>query len=138
MDKYRFRNPHSKSTKHFNVSDNKPALTYDDFKPVFSFHYMPYGQKNCLSKCDKKSRSSVVNKLVRLSQKTWDAIKSEPKEGLGWEIIPRDQFKVSLPKNITPEVPIIVFRFSDSGRMAGFRDKDIYHIVLVSPNHNLY
>lgn len=133
-----FKKLQSKSTKNFKVLEDKPTEKFDNFKPIFSFHYMPYGQKNCLSKCDKEARSFIASRLVRLSQLTWSAIRSEPKDGLGFEIIPRDQLKISIPKSITPEVPILIFRFSAVGRIAGFRDKDIYHIVLVGPNHDLY
>lgn len=128
-----------KSGKLFQVpkdieSNSDPDLS----KPIFSFHYMVYGSSTCLSKCEKNIKSSLSDTLIRLSQSTWKEIKSKPKESLGFETIPRERFKKPFPANITPEVTIIVFRFSGSGRMAGFRRKDTYHIVQIGPQHNLY
>jgi len=127
-----------KSGTRFCPSDVEPPPNYDSFQPVFSFRYMNYGSGFCLSKCNQQSKSSVSDTLLKLSQLTWSKINSRPKESLGFEKIPSDQFKASLPSVITPEVSVLVFRFSKSGRMAGFREKDIYHIILVSPNHDLY
>ena len=126
------------SSENFKTPDIEPHIDHDTLKPIFSFHYMSYGSKTCLSKCDKQSKAFIVSKLLKLSQFTWERIKSEPRDKLGFEEISREQFKVPIPKIRTPEVPLLVFRFSDTGRMAGFRDKDIYHIIAVGPHHNLY
>jgi len=50
---------------------------------------------------------------------------------MGFEPIPSHRFKVTLPSILTPDVSILVTRYDKGGRMAGFREKDIYHIVLV-------
>jgi len=71
---------------------------------------------------------------MELSQLTWAKIACEPKTGLGYEKIPQKQFKVTLPRAVTPEVSIQVFRHSRGGRIAGFRKFDIYHIILVGDN----
>lgn len=126
-----------KSTTRFKPLDEAP-INYDSLTPAFSFRYMKYHGKNCLSQCDQQAQSFIVEKLLRMSQLTWRQIISAPKKGLGYEPIPRNRFKVPLPSVVTPEVPLLVFRFSDSGRMAGFRDKDIYHIIVVGSTHNLY
>jgi len=100
-------------------------------RPIFSFHHMRYGSKHCLSKCQVDMKASIADTLVRLSQLTWGKIASEPKDGLGWEPIPHFRFKVPLPPVVTPEVTILVFRHSGASRIAGFREDDVYHIVLV-------
>ena len=112
--------------------------SYNSNKPMFSFYFMAYGSKKCMSKCENKSKSSISDTLLRLSQFTWEQIISQPKRGLGYEIIPQGQFKHPLPKEITPDVSMYIFRFSEEGRMAGFRDKDIYHVVQVGESHDLY
>ncbi len=53
-----------------------------------------------------------------------------PKEQ-GFETIPRHRFDIALPPILTPEVAILVTRYDGGGRLAGYRDRDIYHIVLV-------
>jgi len=110
----------------------KKPQNFDKLKPIFSFRHMNYGGGNCLSHCDSSSRASVVNTLLQLSQLTWSQILSARKESHGKENIPIKQFKVSLPRIVTPDVKsLMVFRFSESERMAGIRHNDIYHILLV-------
>jgi hypothetical protein len=118
--------------KNTSLFDIKEPQNYDKQKPIFSFRHMKYGGKNCISYCDKPSKASVIKKLLQLSQLTWSQILSSSKESLGKENIPRKQFKVSLPRFVTPDVKsLIVFRFSKSERMAGIRQKDIYDILVV-------
>jgi len=118
-----------KNTSRFDI---KEPQNYDNLKPIFSFRNMKYGGKNCLSKCNSRSRASMVKTLLMLSQLTWHEISSTSKESHGKENIPIEQFKVPLPHIVTPEVKTLtVFRFSRSERMAGIRYKDIYDILIV-------
>jgi hypothetical protein len=134
-----FTKPSSKSGSRFSPpSDTKTTTSSDSYKPIFSFTYMRYGSNTCLSKCDKKTQSSLAKKLLQLSQLTWSEILSISKKSFGCERIPYDQLKNRLPATITPDTIITVFRLSDSARMIGFRRHNVYHIVQVSPNHDLY
>lgn len=136
MTKNKLRKLPSKSGTHFRLPDTPPPVDYGSLKPAFSFREMKYRSKKCLSMCDVKSKASVGDTLLILSQSIWHDLVS--RRISGYEKIPQNQFRVPLPPSITPDVSIIVFHFSRSGRIAGFRDKDIYHIVLVSPKHDLY
>ncbi len=138
MAKNRLGKLGSKSGNHIHLIDIEPPINYDSYKPAFSFRYMTYGGDKCLSKCDPKSKSSISDTLLRLSQIPWKEIPSKAKGSLGFEKIPSTQFNYPLPQSVTPDVTMLVLRFSKSGRIAGFREKDIYHIVQVSPNHDLY
>ncbi len=102
-------------------------------KPLFSFHHTKYGGSHCLTTCENIVQSSVAVTMVRLSQLTWAEIGLEPKDGLGYEKIHRHQFKVALhlPSTITPDVPILVFRHSSGGRIAGYKEENIYHILVI-------
>lgn len=118
--------------KNTSLFDIEEPQNYDKQKPIFSFRHMKYGGKNCISHCDKPSKASVIKKLLQLSQLTWSQILSSSKESLGKEKIPIKQFKVPLPSFVTPDVKsLMVFRFSESERMAGIRHNDIYHILIV-------
>lgn len=123
-----------KKTPNFTVA----PPNYDDLKPAFSFRDMQYQGKVCLSTCDDKSKAAIADRLLRLSQLTWKQIHSLPKDKLGYEPIPYDSFKVTLPLTFTKETTLLVFRFSAAGRMAGYRINDTFHIVAVSPTHSLY
>jgi len=121
-----------KNTSRFNI---KEPQNYDKLKPIFSFRHMSCRGRNCLSHCDSPSRASMVNTLLQLSQLTWSQILSTRKESYGKENIPKEQFRVSLPRFVTPDVKtLMVFRFSKSERMAGIRHNDIYHILIVGAN----
>lgn len=133
-----FKHLGSKKGRHFCPTSIAPPIDYNSKKPIFSFHYMHYGSETCLTRCDNENRSAIAHKLIKISQLTWSKILSTSKRSLGFETIPHEQFKNSLPSSITPDITMIVFQFSSSGRMAGFRQKDIYHIVQVSSKHNLY
>lgn len=133
--KQRLKKPIPSDTSHFKAF---PPPNYDAYKPAFSFRDMRYRGKGCLSHCDRESKSSIVDRLLELSQLTWKEIHSNPREGLGYEPIPCDRFKVTLPPSVTPEVRLLVFRFSGPGRIAGYRKQDILHIVAVGAHHELY
>lgn len=127
----------AKTSPRFSVKE-EPQVNYNTRKPIFSFHYMKYRGAKCLSKCDSNSKGYFSEKLLEISQLTWAEITSAPRQGMGSELIPSGQFKVSLPPICTPEVSLLVFRFSSKGRIAGIRKGDIYYRVVVRQSHDLY
>lgn len=131
--KKKFKLPVQTSTRFKVIPPN-----YDDYKPSFSFRDMKYQGDVCLSAFDDSNKASVADKLLRLSQLKWKQIHSQPREALGYEPIPYDRFRITLPSTVTKETTLLVFRFSETGRMAGYRINDTYHIVAVSSSHALY
>ena len=136
-NKKKLKKPAFKESFRFKAP-KEPPIDFDSLPPAFSFRHIKYSGKRCLSKCDDNAKVSIVDKLMRLSQLTWKQIYSQSKEKLGFEKIPRDKLKFPLPSIVTPEVNIMVFRYSDAGRIAGFRAFDVYHIIAIGPNHDLY
>jgi hypothetical protein len=135
MPKERFlKRPHSRSSQRFQVMEAKPGVDYDQLPPLFSLKHIQYRKDYCISQCDEESKSLILEKLLKISQLTWRKIRSEPREGLGCEQVPQYRFRAPFPPIITPEVTILVFRYSKAGRIAGYRDKDIYHVLLVGPD----
>lgn len=133
----RLNPPPPQSGNRYSVKE-EPTINYNTQKPIFSFHYMNYGGTKCLSRCDVPSQAAISGKLLELSQLTWNQITGAPKQGNGSELIPASQFRVPLPTICTPDVKLAVFRFSHSGRIAGLRIKDVFHLIVVSPNKDLY
>ena len=127
--------PQSKNTLHISVP---PIPDYDSLKPDFSFHDIRYRKKGCLSNCEMKAKASVVDLLFNISQFTWKEIHSKPKEHYGYEKISAKDFKFPLAPTVTKETKLLVFRFSEPGRIAGYRMKNILHIVAVGPKHDMY
>ena len=126
-----FKRPPNKSSKRIQVKEVEPPIDYNLQKPIFSFKYMAYQEPGCISMCQRDKKSLIIDTFLRFSQLTWKQIVSLPRQA-GFEKIPFHRFRVSLPKKLTPEVTLLVARYDgDGGRLAGFRDKDIYHVVLV-------
>lgn len=126
-----FKKPPLSSASRFQIKETRPD--YDTFKPIFSFHNVRYKGNNCPSNCGNKT--AFINTIMLLSQRTWTELTITQKESLGQESIPVTSFKIPLPKIVTPDVKkLMVFRFSDSERVAGIRTNDIYHIVAVGIN----
>lgn len=121
-----------------NISFNtiKPP-NYDLKKPIFSFHDIKYQSRNCISNCEKEDQIKIINTLLKLSQRTWQEIKTLPREN-GYELIPIEKMKIAIPPGVSKEVDLFIFRFSKKGRFAGYRFNEILHIVGVGPNHDLY
>jgi hypothetical protein len=136
MSKRFFKSLPSKKGKRLQIPPT-PPINSGLLKPIFSFHYMTYCGSTCLSKCEKADCADFANRLLELSQLSWNDIIS--KRYAGYEKIPRHQFKNPIPTSITEDVDkLVVFNFSCAGRMAGFQRGNIYHIVQVSPTHDLY
>lgn len=124
-----FKKPSNRTSKRFQTENLEPLPNYDLHKPVFSLKYMRYQRDHCISKCETESKSLIIDTFLRLSQFTWSQLRTFPKN-IAFEQIPHYRFKASFPAVITPEVPVLVARYDDGGRIAGFREKDIFHVVL--------
>jgi len=125
-----FKKISPKDTTRLQIKDSPPD--YDAMRPLFSFRHMDYRSKSCLSGCQRNSRADIADTLLQLSQQTWSGILSSFRKGIGKEKIPVDQFMVPLPSFVTPDVrSLMVFHYSGSGRMAGIRHNDVYHVLVV-------
>lgn len=127
-----FKKPHAKTTNRIQISDAEYPQNYDLLKPSFSFKFIRYLGQHCVSQCAEDKKALILSKLLKLSQSTWKDIRRMPREQ-GFEPIPENSFLVPVPRppHITPEATILVTRYDgDGGRLAGFRDKDTYHVVL--------
>ena len=125
----KFHRPLPASSSRFRIPE---SVDYDQRKPIFSLREIRYGNPGCISTCLPPARSSVLHTMLKLSQFTWAKISTFPKEKLGYEKIPRNQFKISVPSSITQDIEeLVVFRYSDGGRIAGYRINDVFNIVLV-------
>jgi hypothetical protein len=116
---------------HFQVEEEPPD--YGKLRPIFSFFHMRYGKNYCLSKCSRVDRSEIATALLQISQLSWDEILSVERKSFGLEHIPIKQFNAKVfPKIVTPDVQaLLVFSYSHGGRMAGIRQTNIFHILLV-------
>ncbi len=126
-----FKRLQPKSGKRFQVEQLEPPIDYNKLQPIFSLKHMIYQGRCCISRCEREEKSLILDSIQRLSQSIWNEIRGWRKE-VGFEKMPHYRFRVPLPPIVTPDVSILVTRYDGKGgRMAGFREKDIFHIVLV-------
>jgi hypothetical protein len=125
----------SQNTERISIPD---IPNYESCKPAWSFRNLKYLGKVCLSQCNVREKSDFAMALLEISQFPWSEIHSKPKEHLGYEKIPVKRFKVALPPTVTQEAKLLVFRFSQTGRIAGYKTLDIFHIVAIGAKHQLY
>ncbi|RLC18583.1 MAG: hypothetical protein DRI57_08220 [Deltaproteobacteria bacterium] len=101
--------------------------------PVFSFRHL---QKQFgIGTCDP---AAFVRQLRQVSQLTWMQWKLAPRQGMGLERIPRTAIRTEIPRAITNDVgEFFSFRFTN-GRVVGFRDRSVFHIVWTDGTFRLY
>ena len=136
--KHNLKNITSKESDRIQAGEVAPRPNFNTYRPVFSFWHMRYRGDGCLSQCEIPARAAVALKLLKISQLTWRDIINAPREGNGFEMMSQESLKVSVPSTISPDVKMMIFRFSGAGRFAGFRENDVYHIALISEDHDLY
>ena len=104
--------------------------------PVFSLQYVQ--PSYCISKCTKDEKSSLVDKMHRLSNLTWAELKQAGRHQLGFEKIARDSIKSAIPNHLTPDVDLIAFRFDGMKPMVGYRREATFFILWLDRDFTLY
>ena len=128
-----------KNEEHHIRPHDASSISPDNMSPLFSLSYM--ARDHCITCCERDERAAFAVKLRELSQLTWAQLRNAPRQGMGYEKINRDSFRVAIPSQITEDVHIIAFRFDGSKPIVGFRDRDdrrIFHIVWVDRNFTVY
>jgi hypothetical protein len=124
-----FKHLKNKPSNRFQTDNLASPPNYDLHKPIFSLKHMRYQGDYCISKCERETKSLIIDTILRLSQYTWAQLKTFPKN-TAFEPIPIHRFKASFPPVVTEEVSILVARYDNGGRIAGYREKDIFHIII--------
>lgn len=104
--------------------------------PVFSFHHL--SKDYCITKCDNNDRLAFVEKMHKLSQITWEVIRTSHRHGLGSEKIDHKSIRASIPPHVTKEIPIIALRFNGKKPMVGYKEKNIFHVIWFDRDFTLY
>lgn len=103
--------------------------------PLFSFKYL---KDTSIKKCkDYTFFFNFIMRLQKLSDLGWDEIRISKKHSFGLEKIPQHKIKpdVKLPKFITPEMDLDVFRASgDNHAFVGFQKEKIFCILFIEAN----
>lgn len=108
----------------------------DGVPPVFCLRHLAEGWK--ISDCERDDQAAFALTAERLSQLTWQEIRSAHRHGLGAEKISRDALKAAVPGSVTEDVQFLALRFSGKKPMVGFRSREIFHVVWLDPSFKLY
>ena len=120
------------------AAPSTPVQSYDKLKPMFSLSNVIKTYCCIKESCNNEEKKHILEKLVELSDLTWQEIKNAPKTGMGFELIPIQQFNVSLPSQYDAEEKLYVFRLTKKMRMAGTRRNENFNILIIDRNHNSY
>jgi hypothetical protein len=118
--------------------DGREVGSTDAFPPIFALKTVKGWS---VSDCIKDEKARFASKLHDLSQSVWSELEgTDHTSGQGCETIPRKSIKGSgVPNYITKDVEnFIVFRCGLKFRIVGFRSMQVFNIVWLDRNHQLY
>lgn len=122
-----------------NIASSKGQLSKNT---IFCFKYIDneYDADNlCGSRTQNKFQKAFIKKIQKISQITIAEVRSDDKYGFGYELLDVDQLKKDIPNSITEDIgKVNVFRFGGDGRIVGYYNKSIFHILFVDPHLKLY
>lgn len=102
--------------------------------PVFCFHYLH--DNFHLDQCDKNARAAFAMALVKRSSLTWDDLARLPRHKLGWELIPGEQLRMTLPDKFSDSRKVMVMRYDGMLPMAGVRVGQTFHVLAIEAKFN--
>ena len=109
----------------------------DDLSPVFCLRHL--GRGHPLSACDPAEKAALAERLFELSQLTWNQIKIAPRHGQGFEKIARNALRgVSIPPEVTDEIPVLAFRFSGRKPMLGYQIGRLLTLIALDRDFTAY
>ena len=109
-------------------SDQKP--------PIFSFEYLQAGW--CIQDCQQEEKAKILERLRKISQRTWQDIRQLDRHGYGTEVINHNSLRVGLPQFITEDVKLLAFRAYDLVAMVGYRKGRVFHVIWIDRQFKLY
>ncbi len=101
--------------------------------PIFDVSDLSKGPYS-LALCTKDEKSAFADKLVEMSQSSWQELFQANRHKQGYEIIEN----YPKPSNLTDDVKIIAFRFYGMAPMIGYRQEQIFHIIALDRDFTAY
>lgn len=97
--------------------------------PIFCFAYLQKGYG--IEDLEKSEKVYILDELDKMRQLSWIRWQSIDKTQ-GFEKVPLKQLTPKPPPDFADREQVYVKRFSDVGRIIGFREGDIFHIVWIA------
>jgi hypothetical protein len=93
----------------------------------------------CVSACSQEQQAKFAETLRKLASLTWAQIKQAHRQGLGSEILRREDITPSaIPLNLSPDVKILGFRYWEKCRMLCYRNREVLHIFWLDRDYSAY
>lgn len=131
----RINNPHD-INKGKNIKIATVQIPNYDY-PIFCFKHLH--KDHHLDHCTSDEKKSFIERLVLLSQMTWEQIKLAPRHGLGTEKIAVGSIKKGVPSFITEDVTfLLALRFDGKKPFIGHRNQFIFHVIFIDRDFTCY
>lgn len=132
----RIQSPPAKSGK--NIRGDQAPPKQDEDYPLFSMRHLISGEY-CFSKLDKDHKASVASSIFKRKDLTWKQLQTLHRHKLGFEMIPINQLRGSIPNHIKDgHEKLMVFRFKGMAAMVGYRERATFYILYFDHNFTLY
>lgn len=133
MAKRSIRPPRAKNSKNIRTQQLSSGST-NELLPVFSFAWYQ-DNADCCKKLTVSHYGKALEKILKLSKMRWQDIQTNSRQRNGTEVISRNEIKATIPREITEDVDFLSIRFhDDKGRIVGFRDGVVFHVVWFDVN----
>ena len=116
-------------------ADNTPP---EKHHPAFCLRYLDKDNNYCLSKCNRRQKAAFADKVHKLGKMSWAEVRMAPSHGLGYEPIAKNRLRKPLPRDVSPDVQIIAFRFSGKAPMVGYRKGKVFYVLWFDRKFKLY
>jgi hypothetical protein len=113
---------------------SRSKLSSDFDYPIFCFKHLQTDIS--INKCNEDIFKEFLKRVYKLSILGWKEIHKSPRHSYGWEKIPRNQIKPSLPSFVTPEVDFLyAFRYTGGNLpFLALRNGNILHVIFIEAN----
>lgn len=116
--------------------DHDLYINYNLLTPVFSFRYL---DNKLIKNLKVKDWSEFIFKIKKLESIEWACIQTDSyKNGHGCEYIPRKQFHFNVPDEFMDKEKFAVFRYTQKGRIIGYRDERVFYVLWIDTKHESY
>lgn len=109
---------------------------------IFCFKYIDHKydvEKLCGRGIQPKLQKYFIKKIQKISQIDKGTVQSDDKRGFGYENLSVTNLKEIFPVLSTRDVQeVSVFRFGGEGRIIGYYNKNVFHILFIDPKLELY
>mgnify|MGYP006325550845 CR=1 FL=1 len=122
--------------KKFGIKEEMIEVPHYDY-PIFCFKHLH--RNHNLDKCDSEEKKALIEKVVVLSQMSWQQIQQAPRHGLGSEKIAISSIKPKCPPFITDDVKFLLsVRFQGKKPFLGHKDRFIFHVIFIDRDFTVY